>query len=248
MNFTSVTANIQHKVDEDVLRRWLRGRFQHPRKGSAPTSLATFQEFAHGTPDFKRVMPKNWVVCSIFPPQPFAFDANVWDLLEMDGYLSYEKTKVGKAGAGPATLTERHVQWLKLRHRQSPRAFLYLFNLHAAPSKQVPLQPGAEASRDELQEKLFGDIADKVEEVKNPVLVQGDFNGRWNHNDNMQPFKQAGLIPVTNPDDIDLILSRGGTPNDKRWQIKKVRRGTMPKLVKTDVHNPLWAEMQFVKS
>jgi hypothetical protein len=171
----------------------------------------------------------------------------VWDLREMEGDLVYEKTFVGKEGAGPATLTERHVQWLKLRHRETPRAYLHLLNLHAAPSKYVPQQPGAEYSRDELQEMLFNAIADKADEVGTPVLVQGDFNVKNWKDENLDPFREGGFKVAGKLDDIDRILYRGGVPSTRRWQLSFMRGGETPKVVSTDVHNPRWAEFEFVR-
>lgn len=265
MSFITVTQNIPGGIPKARLQAHLlgpmmypQGQLMRPRRGRASTkaSLWTHQEGGHLVDDLKKYWPANIKTMSVFPPQPFSFDSNVWDLVDMDGVLAYEASFVGKDGAGPSTLTERYVQWLHLK-RKGRGGHLHLFNVHAPPSIQVPLQDedGAEVSRDELHETLMGAIADKVESVTTPVLVQGDMNCTWNHQ-NLDVFRQIGLDLYNNPGEgthgpdgkerqIDLIMGRGGIPARKRWQLELLSAGTIPK-VKKDDHKGAFAELDFV--
>lgn len=249
MTFTTVTANIQRKATKAQLAAYFRpgGPFLKPSRVAAPTSLATFQEGAHLVDDAQKALGDWWEFMSVFAPQPFAIDTRVWDVLDMDGVLVYPDTYVGKAGAGPATLTERHVQWVKLRHKESPKAILHLLNVHAPPSKQVPKQPKADYSRDELHEMLMDANAAKINKIHSSVILQGDCNANWKH-PNMDSLRNTGLKVAGKQTDIDLILYRGGIPTNNRWQLEKVRNGQTAKVVDTDVHNPLWAEFDFVRT
>jgi hypothetical protein len=263
MSFITVTQNIPGGIPKQRLHEHLlmypRGLTLRPRNRqlTVQASIWTHQEGGHLVDDLKAIWPSNIKTMSVFPPQPFSFDSNVWDLIDLDGFLAYEASFVGKEGAGPATLTERYVQWLHLK-RKGRRGHLHVFNVHAPPSLQVPLQDeeGAEVSRDELHETLMEGIAEKVESTTTPVLVQGDFNAGIAH-PNLEPLHAAGLTLYNNPHEgthgpdgkerqIDLILGRGGIPAKKRWGLEVVDAGTIPK-VKKDDHKGVWAELDYVK-
>lgn len=266
MTFITVTQNIPAGIPKQKLHDHLLGPMMYPQSHTPPgrsrrrmthaASLWTHQEGMHLVDDLKLVWPKSIKTMSVFAPQPFSFDSHVWDLIDMDGELAYEASFVGKEGAGPATLTERYVQWLHLK-RKGRRGHLHVFNVHAPPSIGVPLQDeaGAEVSRDELHETLMNAIAEKVQDVSTPVLVQGDCNCRWDHS-NMQPLHDAGLVLYNNPNEgthgpdgherqIDLILGRGGLPVKKRFQLELIEAGTIEK-VKKDDHKGSWAELALV--
>ncbi len=249
MSFTVTTFNIPHTASRREVQTAL--DFLAQPHGGAKPSIGAFQEGQHLVDDFKLRFPR-YRIQSIFGPQPMWYDPVWWELLDMDGELVYDATKVGKEGAGPSTLTKRYVQWLDLRFLGRPHARLRLLNVHAPPSIKVPKQPGAEESRDELHEKLMEANAEKILETNTPVLLMGDFNATFNH-DNLKPIRRTGVhlanrpgLPTHGDHQIDLILSRGGIPADQRRQIMWNSSGNLPKVVSGD-HNGVWANFDFVK-
>lgn len=251
MSFTIMTNNIPARAGREKTRQHLRHTVvTSPKPGLPAPSLGGFQEGIHLVDDFKDLFPRLRIM-NVFGAQPMWYDPRQWQLKEMDGELVYHKSKVGKKGAGPPVLTERYVQWLWLKYLGRPRANLLMINLHAAPSIGVPKQPDGDISRDDLHEMLMNAVADRVNLQKTPVAVIGDFNAEWRHS-NMLPLHQAGLQLANRPGQpthdqrqIDLILTRGGIPSDRRRGLELNDAGRFPKVLHDD-HWGVWANFDFV--
>lgn len=257
--FTVATQNIPGRAGQTRIRGHLRERMIDPARGKGPkASIWTFQEGMHLVDDFLLIMPNHVKIFSEFGPQPFGVDTREWDVLQQGSFESYPATFVGREGAGPATLSARRVQWLRLQRKDETEALLHVLNIHAPPSKQVPQQPGAEVSRDDLQDKLFEDNARFIDKfVYSSALLMGDFNCTWRH-PNMNPFRNIGMHPINDPDvathgedpdkpAIDFILGRGATRNGRRRRdLQVVAHGRIPQALERD-HYGLWATLEMIR-
>lgn len=83
---------------------------------------------------------------------PILFDRNVFDIVGAGGKRATPETYVGDAGAGPATLKAKWVNWVKLRHLPSGR-YIVVFNNHAVPTAQ-DRQTGCPTDDPDLQERV----------------------------------------------------------------------------------------------
>lgn len=99
---------------------------------------------------------------------PIAYHAGTFELLDSGSHFLSPSTFVGKEGAGPSTLKEKHLNWIKVRHRVTGRIF-YFGNCHLAPSIYL-------APRMELHIQQIANIKAWADSKGDNVIFVGDFN------------------------------------------------------------------------